>query len=221
MGIIEQFLRVIAPHQCIGCTVEGQLLCARCARSLPAVPSRCYRCQRPTEAFRTCTACYSSSSLFGVTPFTKYDGLAKEVIHCLKFERSRAAAEDIAEALATRLSFAGMDVVTYVPTAPARVRSRGYDQAQLIAKATAELAQLPCITLLARNGNLRQLGKDRATRHEQIQDAFYAVHSNLGSGRRVLLIDDVLTTGATCEAAAATLCQAGAKRVSAAVFAVA
>src|SRR5882672_3022300 len=120
MSIIEQFLRIIAPHQCLGCGSEGRLLCSVCVLGLPAVSLRCYRCGCAGVTSLTCADCRRNSDLFAVTSVTVYDGLAKGLIHCLKFERSAAAAEDIAEAIAARLSTPGVDVVTYVPTAPVR-----------------------------------------------------------------------------------------------------
>jgi predicted amidophosphoribosyltransferase len=112
-------------------------------------------------------------------------------------------------------------LIAYVPTAPQRVRERGYDQAALIAKELAIRSKLPYHTLLARTGTQRQLGQQRAVRKEQMTGAFRSLDKIDLQDKHVLLIDDVLTTGATCEAAARALRQAGAKRVSAAVFAVA
>ena len=157
----------------------------------------------------------------GVYAVTSYDGLAKEVLHRLKFERARAAADDIAGILATRCTGAKQTFVTHVPTADKRVRQRGYDQAALIAQALARRLDLPYSPLLARIGDERQLGQQRTVRTEQLQGAFRPLHTTSLPKAHILLVDDVLTTGATCEAAARTLRAAGASRVSAAVFAVA
>jgi ComF family protein len=156
-----------------------------------------------------------------VQAVTTYNGLSKELIHRLKFERASAAADDIAGLLMQKIEFPQDVVISYVPTAPARVRTRGYDQAQLIAKAVARRTGLPCVPLLARSSKERQVGKDRATRQQQMKHAFYAPRPQRVAGRRIMLIDDVFTTGSTCQAAAQTLTQAGAEHVEAAVFAVA
>src|SRR5882672_517126 len=139
MSFIEYFLGIIAPHSCLGCGDEGYLLCSACAAQLPAVPSRCYRCGRITEAFRTCDSCRSQSDVWQAVPATHYESLAKELIHCLKFGRAQAAAHEAATCLVARLPAAGgpYTVVTYVPTAPSRARQRGYDQAGLLAQAVA------------------------------------------------------------------------------------
>src|SRR4051812_34807854 len=103
MSIIEQFLRFIAPHHCLGCGSEGRLLCAECAVVLPVISSRCYACGLATEANRVCERCRKRSRLCSVAAATPYNGLAKKVIHHLKFEHAKAAAEDIAELLASRV----------------------------------------------------------------------------------------------------------------------
>ncbi|HSW66010.1 MAG TPA: phosphoribosyltransferase family protein [Bacillota bacterium] len=149
-----------------------------------------------------------------------YEGMAKEVVYGLKFGRKRMAARDIALALAARFSKIDATLVSHIPTAPSRVRQRGYDQAALIARALARELGLPYAPLLMRLSNDRQVGRTRIQRRQQMRGAFRVTRPEL-LNQHVLLIDDVLTTGATCEAAAQTLQKAGAKRVSAAVFAAA
>lgn len=220
MNMAEQLIALIAPHSCLGCKQEGPLLCTPCATALPRIVSRCYRCNRITDSFKTCRSCRSSSDLFAVYGRTHYDNIAKNLVHALKYERARAAARDIAQALASGLSSGGYDAVVPIPTASSRVRERGYDQAVLIAKELARLTGLPYVPLLVRRGNQRQVGQLRNARKKQMLDAFYVRESTIAS-RHALLIDDVLTTGSTCEAAATVLRKAGVKRVSGAVFAVA
>jgi ComF family protein len=147
--------------------------------------------------------------------------LSKELIHRLKFERASAAADDIAALIVQKIELPTDAVVTYVPTAPARVRTRGYDQAYLIARAVARRTGLPCTPLLARARTDRQVGKDRHARQQQMKQAFYTSKPQHAAGRRIILVDDVLTTGSTCQAAAEALAQAGAEHVEAVVFAAA
>lgn len=156
--------------------------------------------------------------MLAVTP---YDGVAKELVARLKFERTQAAAKDIARAMAARLAFVDVEqlIVTYVPTANACVRMRGYDQAQLIARELARELGVPYAALLARVGSARQLGASRELRHAQLGNAFRPLKPYATRKASVLLVDDVITTGSTLEAAAATLKTAGAKIVHAAVFA--
>jgi ComF family protein len=221
MSLIEELVNVIAPHECVLCSTEGDLLCPNCSVALLEVPGRCYRCQRPSEGFRTCARCRKQTPLYSVRPATVYEGAAKVLLGRLKFERAKAAANTVARILAERCDFPAEGVITYIPTANARVRMRGYDQAAVIARSLARQTGLSCVPLLARVGHQRQLGKQREVRKQQMHDAFRPIHAASLQKAQIILIDDVLTTGATCEAAARVLHEVGAARVQACVFAVA
>jgi ComF family protein len=109
--------------------------------------------------------------------------------------------------------------IVHVPTATARIRQRGYDQAELIAKNLARTRKLKYSPVLARLGQTRQVGAKRSSRLKQMQNAFYARKPQLIKGSHIILVDDVTTTGATLEAAARVLKLAGAKTVAAITFA--
>jgi ComF family protein len=110
-------------------------------------------------------------------------------------------------------------IIVPVPTATLRVRLRGYDHAWLLAKNLGKYLDRPSQRLLSRYGHTRQVGAGRAKRQEQLSGAFYPRNPKAIKGARVLLVDDILTTGATIEECARTLKKAGAKRVDAIVFA--
>jgi len=221
MSIIEELFNILAPHQCLSCRAEGSLLCQICTDVISNLPERCYACGRRSEAFRTCPACRRRSPLYSVWAVAEYDGAAKELVRALKFARAKAAAGVVAKALAAGCGLSEDVIVTHVPTVPNRIRERGYDQAALIAKQLSAGKSLPYLALLARAGGQRQLGQGREVRKRQMAGAFRLASGANVRGKHILLVDDVLTTGATCEAAARVLRAAGAKRVSAAVFAVA
>jgi ComF family protein len=146
--------------------------------------------------------------------------LAKQLIYELKFGRNQAAAPTIAELLSDSLPYLPQDTfIVHIPTSTVHVRRRGYDQAELIADHLARRVQRRHFTLLARQGQQQQVGSKRQTRLTQLRGAFRPRQISLIQGATILLVDDVLTTGATIEEAARILKQAGAKRVNAAVFA--
>jgi ComF family protein len=221
MLLLEKIISVIAPHRCVGCESENdRLLCESCRLSLPNVPSRCYRCRSVTDDFVVCKACRRGSPLCQVVVFTYHQGLAKELVHRMKYERARQGVLEMAEAMTSLVELFDDDVVlVHVPTATSRVRARGYDHARLLARELGRRNNLPTTTLLARVGQAHQVGSSRAQRLEQLEGAFRVLKPQYVRGRHVVLVDDVLTSGATLETAARMLKRAEAERVSALVFA--
>ncbi|HVV25549.1 MAG TPA: ComF family protein [Candidatus Saccharimonadales bacterium] len=225
MSFFDALISKLAPHECLGCGYEGQLVCAACSAALATVPPRCYRCHRLTSEARTCETCRSASSLKRVHVAAPYDSFAKDLIWQLKFHGAQAAAVVMAEHLAPLLSdlydspTGKAAVLVPVPTATGRARSRGYDQAKLLARELSRRTALPYADCLRRSGQTHQVGASRTQRLAQLQGAFRLKNSSVRPGRSIILVDDVLTTGATLEAAAAILHQAGFPDVQAAVFA--
>lgn len=220
-NLIEPVLSLLAPHDCISCGAEGKLLCDWCKlEAIPPVPPRCYRCRKQTQDSLTCRPCRSESRLRYVWIASEYQGASKELIGKLKFGRAQAAAEVIAGIMTDTLPYLPKEtIVTFVPTATSRRRQRGYDQAELIARHIAKLTGLKFHPLLLRRGQTRQVGATRAKRKEQLLEAFRARNAKIISGSQILLIDDIVTTGATLEAASQVLKQAEVKYISAAAFA--
>lgn len=150
----------------------------------------------------------------------QYCDVPKELVHKLKFERARAAAATLASLMSEKWGDVSTDtLIVHVPTATSRRRQRGYDQAELLAKELKRLTGAKRASLLCRLGQQRQVGHTRKQRLEQLSNAFYILNPKEVIGRDVLLVDDVLTTGATLEAAANVLRRAGARHVDAIVFA--
>lgn len=166
-----------------------------------------------------CSSCRSTSALSHVWVATAYEGAAKDLVQLMKFQRARAAAQDIAECMSKTLPILPKDVVVcHVPTADKRIRQRGYDQAQQIARYLSAHKGLEYASLLSRVGSTRQLGASRKARFVQADKAFEAGNAKT-TGAHILLVDDVTTSGATLEAAAKKLKKAGAKTIDAVVFA--
>lgn len=217
--MLGKIIGLIAPHYCVCCGYEGKLLCRRCWQDLPPPRACCYKCRRPSMAGLLCGVC--QTSLDGVTAVTNYQGVAKLLVAKLKYGRAAAAAEVIAEVMAAKIGNTGNAAVTFVPTADNRVRVRGYDQAQLIARRFACLTASPSPALLLRVGSERQVGQSKLVRRRQLVGAFRLSRDAEIKGRHIVLIDDVITTGSTLEVAAATLKRGGAASVRAVVFAAA
>lgn len=218
---VELLISLIAPHTCMVCGRDGALLCEWCLLdACSPLPERCFRCKALSKDSRVCNSCRRASGLSYVWVKTDYEGAAKELVHVLKFERAKAAAGIIAELMEQQLPYLDDSyVITYVPTASTRYRQRGYDQSRLIAKSIAKKRHLPCADALLRHGHGRQVGARRSERLTQLKGAFTVIRPDLIAGKRVLVVDDVVTTGASLSEVSKVLKQAGVRSVSAAVFA--
>lgn len=201
------------------CDNEGSLLCEACSISeVPFVASTCYSCGEITKNFETCRKCRRQSPLSSVWVVTKYEAIAKKLIHELKFYSRRGAAEPIALLGLGILPLPDGHIVTHLPTSSLHIRRRGFDQSKLIAKSLAR-GRYKYSPLLRRLKKIHQIGANKKQRQEQLAGAFMAVNKYLIKNAKILLVDDVATTGASLEEAARTLKKAGAKEVSAVVFA--
>jgi ComF family protein len=167
----------------------------------------------------TCLECAQHTNLERVLVRYVYRGLSKNLLWKLKSNGTQAAAYLIANHAKRLLSTDKELLIIPVPTATVRVRQRGYDQARLIAAQLARQTGLHWATCLVRQGQAHQVGADRAQRLQQLRQAFRIVRPYLVQDTHILLVDDVITTGASFEAAAHVLSEAGAASVSALAFA--
>lgn len=143
-----------------------------------------------------------------VVAVTEFDALVREQIVALKYGRDRRMAATLGD-LVAELVPSDVDVVSWIPTAPSRVRDRGFDQSELVARRAARRAARRCRRLLRRLDDTRQTGGDSTARRAGPR----LVASPACRGRSVVLVDDVVTTGATVRAASAAVLAAGATRV--------
>jgi predicted amidophosphoribosyltransferase len=189
-------------------------LCAACGRSCRPGGVLCSRCVRRLAAVEPLTG-RGAPGLDRAWSSAPHEGVARDLVTALKFRRLLPVAELIGERLhwlapATLLS----GTIVPVPTSPLRSLGRGFDPAAEIAAALAERAGLELCPCLARSGGGRQVGKRRAQRIGHPPQ----VSARAEVPRSVLLVDDVLTTGATLSACARALRSAGAIRVAAITF---
>ena len=218
-SILEKLIAIIAPHYCIMCSEEGNMLCDRCAHDFPVASlSYCFACDAaaPNGVCKTCTV---TTHIEHVWTIGLHEGVLRQLIRSFKFNRARAAVYPLAKLLAHQLPVLENFCIVPLPTASTRVRQRGYDQTVLLARELAKRIDLPFTPLLGRKTQHRQVGRGRLQRILQAEQAFYIKDPAACMAAKVLLVDDVSTTGATLRAAAKILRAAGADTVYAAILA--
>ncbi|MBV9595357.1 MAG: ComF family protein [Chloroflexi bacterium] len=211
------------PSRCIGCQRRGTALCAGCRTALPYLPrGLCPRCatRRGAAACRGCG--HLSSALSAIHAAFAYEGAARNAVVTLKFRSGRylvpLMGELLRESLAVRPLVA--DLVVPVPLSGARLRSRGFNQAALLAGCVAPAVRgVLAEDVLSRADRPAQRTLTAAQRRSNLEGAFACARGLELAGKRVLLVDDVVTTGATVSTCADTLARAGAGSVSVLAFA--
>jgi competence protein ComFC len=218
-------LDLVFPPRCVGCGSMRAFLCDACVDSLPqAEGSRCPRCWRPGRAVGPCPECRGAPPAFdGLRAAFVYQGVARELVHALKYRGTTALAAPMASLLAEAARKYGLtaDVVVPVPLSGLRRRTRGYNQAESLARALARELQLPVrprAVRRRRNTPPQARTADAEERRRNVAGAFVSREADT-TGRSVLLVDDVTTTGATLAACAGALKEGGARSVWALAFA--
>ena len=221
MSLADTIIGLIAPPACVGCGREGQLLCSDCIESqLIAFGERCGGCGRLSPAHKTCLACRSSKLPSHIWITSNYSGSAKDLIYAYKFDHQRSAAPIMAKLMAETIGSIKKDyLIVPIPTATKRVRQRGFDHALMLATHLSRETGITDINALARIGQKSQVGAKRSERIRQSSGEYWVRLPQMVNGRRILLVDDVMTTGATLRSATNVLRLAGAKSIDAVVFA--
>ena len=204
MKLLEAFLDLLFPPKCPFCgrVLEKLGICPTCEKDLPWIEGR--------EGLR------EGAGGLRCAGAVWYEGKVREGLLRLKFQGASAAAEPMGELVARCAAewFSGeFDTVTWVPVSKKRLRKRGYDQAELLARAACRLWDTEPVRLLNKTvDNPAQSGiSDTAARRANVLGVYEACGD--AAGKRVLLIDDICTTGATLSECARVLKDAGAESV--------
>jgi len=211
-------LDLLLPQRCVVCGCGGRQLCADCRDELHRIePPLCARCGAPTAwPVDRCRECAGRRLAFATArAAVGYDAAARRLVHAWKERGLRRLAAEAARIVAGRLPPPEVDALTFVPADRGRRLDRGHNPAERLALELAALWELPCLPLLERTRGGRQRGSSAAERRT-LRGAFRATSA---APRKVAVIDDVYTTGATAAAAASALRVAGARRVEAIAFA--
>ena len=215
----EILLDFLFPPHCAGCGREGRFICQSCLESLPRIePPYCERCGTPLASVGPCPGCDRSPlSIDGIRSLFLFEGAARQAVHSLKYRNIKALAHPLGQLLAQYLNHHALpaQVLVPVPLHRQRLRQRGYNQAALLAQELGRQTGLPMqegALLRLRNAPAQAKANAAAERVDNVRGAFRC-SSPVLQGKQALLIDDVCTTGATLNACAVALKEAGAASV--------
>ena len=215
--MIDTLLATVAPHLCFGCGQIGPTFCDNCKYNIVEEPfSGCILCEKPNLS-GVCDdhkLTFNQAWVVGVR-----SGSLQLLIGSFKFRNVKAASIDLADLLHRRLpTLPSSAVLVPIPTTSIHIRERGYDHMLLITKQLARLRRLKIETVLVRDNVLTQHHATRAERLIQATSAF-KIEGALDASKTYIIVDDVITTGATIKQAALLLKNAGAKTIWVAVIA--
>ena len=210
---MRALLDLLLPPSCPGCSREGEVLCDGCAAPL-------WRRHREPPGWPLGLAAELPVGIIQLEWCASFSGPVRASLHALKYGGERRLARPLANALAARWQAAGRagDLVTWVPVHPRRRRDRGFDQAEELARRMAAALGLPVARTVTRvTATTAQHGLGQRERLANLAGAFIVPPEavQIVAGRWPILVDDVVTTGATLSACASALRSARATGVSA------
>jgi ComF family protein len=201
----EYLLQLFFPHCCIGCAAalaDTDLLCIQCMQQLPATGFFEHEHNPAEKMFYGRLPVQSAAAAYF---FTK-DSLIQKLIFELKYKNNKAAGIYLGKLtghlLLSSPRFQPIDVLIPVPLHPSKKRKRGYNQAELICQGMAAIIQKPILTqtVIRSHSTGTQTRQDRIHRWQNMENVFRVMDETAIAGKHILLVDDVITTGATLEA---------------------
>ena len=209
--MLSDIITWLFPDSCLSCNSEGQLLCLDCRDRLNSHPEICFGCKKTQSTSGYCQNCQTSSGLFSLKACYQFDNLAKQLVYEAKYQLNPNAPKLISQLILESLGstfWQDFDLISFIPSSRQKLRLRGSNIVKTVARNLSIGSGLPIIALLNRTNNHELVGLNRADRVKTIIGSFElntkAKSLDLAEVR-LLLIDDVLTSGATLQEAAKTL----------------
>ncbi|MBU0764203.1 MAG: ComF family protein [Bacteroidetes bacterium] len=220
ISIVNDFIGLIYPNICASCgntlMRNEKVICTICLYELPRTRFHDDPENPVSQTFWGRVKVEGATSFFFFTKGSKF----RKLIHKLKYKGQKEIGFELGRHFGAELaqseSFGKSDVLIPVPLHPKREKKRGYNQSEWIARGMAETMKIPVDTVsVYRNiANVTQTTKTRFDRWDNVADIFSVRNAENLKGKHIILVDDVVTTGSTLEACAATILQAGNVRVS-------
>lgn len=219
-SFLSDFLHLLYPPYCVACAgplVKGEdWICTSCLMQLPR-PG--YHLYRENPVFLRLVGRLPLDFAAAFLLFTR-GGRVQHILHALKYHNVPALAVYLGKIYGGDLKEAGLgskaDMIVPVPLHPARQRKRGYNQSAEFARGLSAAINVPLNNsiLVRERATETQTRKNRLMRWQNVENAFALKQAEAVKGRRILLVDDVITTGATLEACGQILVKAGAVSLS-------
>ena len=209
MRLKNLLLDLFFPSFCLHCQKLGYLLCENCYHGLEF-----YFLQNKLEEI---TPHFETAYLDQLQIIARFNFTLQKLVKALKYKNSKNVAPFLAKMLWRHLLIPEADLITFVPLHPRKLKLRGYNQCQEIALELAKLSNIPAKNLLEKkiNNQAQAQIKNQAERLERMANLFAVreKYQNFVKEKKIILLDDILTTGATLNAASQALKKAGAKKV--------
>jgi competence protein ComFC len=206
------------PPVCAGCGASGQRWCDLCVMNTIVMRSAvCTQCGEPNSSTGKCQLCLHSPPAFtALRSWAEYRGPVRRALHGLKYRQNLALGDSLSIHLIhlyNQLNWS-VDMIIPVPLSPKRKRSRGYNQAALLARPLSLATGIPYrgSVLIRLRETVSQVGLSEIDRSQNVRGAFSACSDQI-RGKTILVVDDITTTGATIQNCALALIDAGADKV--------
>lgn len=217
-------LDVVFPVRCVGCGEEGQYICRRCEGFISEAALMCPVCQQSSLTGERHENCRSLYGLDGLASMWEYEGVVKSLLHHIKYNgMTHAVAETVQNACMNMAEdtvrfgeflaylFSRDTYVTYAPMFKKKEKVRGFNQAAVLAKEIGKIAKKEVLPLLQKIKDTHpQMELDKEQRLQNVKDSFAV---SVQPPKRVVLVDDIWTTGATMKECAKELKKNGVKEV--------
>lgn len=209
------------PKVCVGCGFVGSYICLKCQKKIvPINEDRCIYCGKISKYGLTHYGCQKPNGIDGVSALYKYNGLMQKIIKAIKYRLVYEVWKELCTIISVEAQTKWKDygsvlnnpILQPIPLFPAKERQRGFNQAELVARLIKTIIDGKIINKLKRCKNTMPQAeqKENKNRYLNIKNAFRINRNDLVLKHKIIIIDDVFTSGATMKEAARTLKQAGA-----------
>jgi ComF family protein len=215
--IIGPIINFLFPQSCFVCREPGKPICSECIKSFAPAKLRCLKCGRANPFGLYCKSCHSKSKANLVLAGFDYKNPITSLIHQFKYEDVTSLSDPFCDCLAALLSKIPDNLeykICYIPLTLKKLKLRGYNQSKLLAEGIGQCLNVTVTGLLTRveARESQVIAQSRKLRKTNIKGAF-SIKSGAEIPQKVILLDDVITTGATVEEAVKVLKAAGVKEV--------